>query len=273
MMKFQSTLPARGATLSCLLVKLELIISIHAPREGSDPAKAAYFHATIYFNPRSPRGERLKRQQKKELGRYFNPRSPRGERPGVECKTSRDVYIFQSTLPARGATYARGGTRCLNAISIHAPREGSDGGTRCLDAERLVHFNPRSPRGERQYGKGVRVEAKEFQSTLPARGATDDAVACAPAVRRISIHAPREGSDIDRVDIERRVSVFQSTLPARGATAGASGLGGLWPISIHAPREGSDEGGTAYDLRANEFQSTLPARGATTAFLAAASPG
>ena len=58
-----------------------------------------------------------------------------------------------------------------NAISIHAPREGSDAVDVVLSGVDNLHFYPRSPRGER-----------------PA--------ALAPAGRYgISIHAPREGSD------------------------------------------------------------------------------
>ena len=62
--------------------------------------------------------------------------------------------IFQSTLPARGATYKRTDVDPATKISIHAPREGSD-----------------SEIYARQDGEGV------FQSTLPARGATVKRVA------------------------------------------------------------------------------------------------
>ena len=56
-------------------------------------------------------------------------------------------------------------------------------------------FNPRSPQGERRRAVKNNTFIREFQSTLPARGAT------------IPPH-PR-----------RRQKGFQSTLPARGATA------------------------------------------------------
>ena len=57
----------------------------------------------------------------------------------------------------------------------------------------------------------------EFQSTLPARGATSsDKIA---ALRRtISIHAPRTGSDAFDFRKYQNGWIFQSTLPARGAT-------------------------------------------------------
>ena len=102
---------------------------------------------------------------------------------------------------------------------------------------------------------------------------------------KISIHAPRAGSD-DR--LKRRLGadrLFQSTLPVRGATCladefdmsvqfqstlpvrGATGewisndLGGY--ISIHAPRAGSDVLDYYPLVDENGFQSTLPVRGAT----------
>ena len=57
--KFQSTLPARGAT--------RLIVFLSS--------------FTSDFNPRSPRGERPAGKTVHNLLLYFNPRSPRGERP------------------------------------------------------------------------------------------------------------------------------------------------------------------------------------------------
>ena len=55
-----------------------------------------------------------------------------------------------------------------------------------------------------------------FQSTLPARGATDSLADSSLQVA-ISIHAPRTGSD-DIFHPQRVGNAFQSTLPARGAT-------------------------------------------------------
>ncbi len=149
-----------------------------------------------------------------------------------------------------------------------------------------LYFNPRSPRGERHQTRGIRVRPHQFQSTLPARGATLVVLivmvidkyfnprsprgerhgkhGLAATGQAISIHAPREGSDLNDIYY---------------ITSGS--------ISIHAPREGSDE--YAFDNAKNktnfnprsprgerriyqlssaedksEFQSTLPARGATS---------
>ena len=51
---FQSTLPVRGATLPGYREKRQALISIHAPREGSDVGFATIKVFNSYFNPRSP---------------------------------------------------------------------------------------------------------------------------------------------------------------------------------------------------------------------------
>ena len=169
---------------------------------------------SCYFNPRSPHGERLRRVRLPCAGRaYFNPRSPHGERHGV-LGYSPIAFEFQSTLPARGAT---GGIQHFVpaiAISIHAPRTGSDGRAGAYGAD-AAYFNPRSPHGERRLLSYTHRKVT-FQSTLPARGATRCTF---PESRSpgISIHAPRTGSD---------PAASQSRQPPA--------------ISTHAPRTGSD---------------------------------
>ena len=105
---------------------IAVAISIHAPRTGSDALRWIPCPATAYFNPRSPHGER----RDKLADRSHS-------------------IVFQSTLPARGATpcaaFVLGGV----AISIHAPRTGSDG-TASSSPGSNTYFNPRSPHGERQ---------------------------------------------------------------------------------------------------------------------------
>ena len=56
--KFQSTRPARGATKARAQRWNRLVISIHAPRTGSDPSSATAAASACDFNPRSPHGER-----------------------------------------------------------------------------------------------------------------------------------------------------------------------------------------------------------------------
>ena len=168
---FQSTPPARGATVLAAIVHAMERISIHAPREGGDCLRPSRGRRRTYFNPRPPRGGRRTAEHRREAYRtisihapreggdrswwrtacwalYFNPRPPRGGRL-TQVADMDFFFLFQSTPPARGATYLLDGTTYSVVISIHAPREG----------------------GDRQ------------QRRSAVRGGT------------ISIHAPREGGD------------------------------------------------------------------------------
>ena len=101
---FLSTLPARGATLIFFSVNvLGSVISIHAPREGSD---------------------RIERQT--ELYWGISIHAPREGSDDIYDGDTVYVYLFLSTLPARGATPGSVFRPCWQPISIHAPREGSD---------------------------------------------------------------------------------------------------------------------------------------------------
>ena len=79
-------------------------------------------------------------------------------------------------------------------ISIHAPREGSDGGDNrdVFDLQAISIHAPRE--GSDQDVDELADRIVQFLSTLPARGATCVGVRCGGQVA-ISIHAPREGSD------------------------------------------------------------------------------
>ena len=169
----------------------------------------------------------------------FNPRTPRGVRQS-----------FCSVL------------RPKKPISIHAPREGCDNRLLtdiCKDGD----FNPRTPRGVRHWTAWDGPPEEGFQSTHPARGATNEFPERLRRLR-ISIHAPREGCDkgtsgtnrwiadfnprtprgvrpVAEVYVSGQFNKFQSTHPARGAT-GWGHYGESWGI---------------------KFQSTHPARGAT----------
>ena len=196
----------------------------------------------------------------------FNPHSPRGERPSsVFCL--RPALLFQSTLPARGATARRRHGGPEKQISIHTPREGSDALGRKYNSV-IRHFNPHSPRGERP-AEDKRVEAgfdfnphsprgerppqcwdiillQRFQSTLPARGATSQA-GSGELPEGISIHTPREGSDPDE-KTDRNLKYISIHTPREGSDFCSSAYPRPSPISIHTPREGSDRRGLEVDL-------------------------
>ena len=80
-----------------------------------------------------------------------------------------------------------------------------------------VHFNPRPPQGERPINQIVVLFAS-----------------------RISIHAPRKGSDAYWIVRVKPFIVFQSTPPRKGSDLIFDLRPALCDISIHAPRKGSD---------------------------------
>ena len=81
--------------------------------------------------------------------------------------------------------------------------------------------------------------AYQFQSTLPARGATPLSD-CAAALADISIHTPREGSD--RIAAIKVCGFHEISIhtPREGSDLAGALKILLLIISIHTPREGSD---------------------------------
>ena len=213
---FQSTLPGWGATQIALEVAAVAVISIHAPRMGSDCVKSATQTTKRLFQSTLPgwgATRSLSRSSCRTL--HFNPRSPDGERPirGTVCLSTAG---FQSTLPGWGATPIYDENHRAELFQSTLPGWGATGCPACIGV--CLYFNPRSPDGERL--------SKSFAP---------------PNVSRISIHAPRMGSDplhIDIIAFDARL--FQSTLPGWGATLLLSPNKACHVISIHAPRMGSD---------------------------------
>ena len=213
---FQSTLPARGATLSGSDGAPSPKISIHAPRTGSDPCPPYPDNQQWQISIHAPRtGSDVICYTTKPVETHFNPRSPHGER--LNCFRYRPcIDTFQSTLPARGATDAcfacahsirisihapRTGSDAVrvghllrrDAISIHAPRTGSDAQVQHSPFD-AADFNPRSPHGERQLHLLPPSAAVNFNPRSP-HGERRVSPFASPLLHRISIHAPRTGSD------------------------------------------------------------------------------
>ena len=179
--QFQSTLPARGATdgqsghLAGLPISIHAprtgsdggslgitiaggSISIHAPRKGSDSDLDHWEVSCRYFNPRSPQGERRCICDGGKLPGDFNPRSPQGERrPGGLPDALPDV--FQSTLPARGATRPGGESEDIHPDFNPRSPQGERRQTVSNRSGASSHFNPRSPQGERLWRRCTPVPA------------------------------------------------------------------------------------------------------------------
>jgi len=239
----------------------------------------------MHFNPRSPCGERrgargyggragrisihaprvgsdlIFYQSSRRLVYYFNPRSPCRERQRIQSLPAAQV-TFQSTLPVWGATYAKKGFGYIEYdISIHAPCVWSD-----------------------DFKTGLNTSADTFQSTFPAWGATRGRYD-ASVGGRISIHAPRVGSDCPPGPTRQPRQYFNPRSPCGERRLPGSCITRVEVISIHAPRVGSDlyltviirmwryfnpRSPRGERLRFHEcvtsrarFQSTLPAWGAT----------
>ena len=122
-------------------------------------------------------------------------------------------------------------------ISIHAPREGSDGIPGLPDKIML-----------------------EFQSTLPVRGATEADGAFLRDIL-ISIHAPREGSDALQRSRLCGQLVISIHAPREGSDRALAAKKLGMEISIHAPREGSDQARIAFILGAIHISIHAPREG------------
>ena len=189
-------------------------ISIHAPRTGSDTSHKFLFvqHPISIHAPRT--GSDLYAIGKLRL-----------------C-------IISIHAPRTGSDYAAAQGYTVVHISIHAPRTGSDF---CKSCRLIINndFNPRSPHGERRSGVYATRYSIQFQSTLPARGATERFRRVLQAMS-ISIHAPRTGSDTKGTIQARLNTIISIHAPRTGSDKASinSRLSDL--ISIHAPRTGSD---------------------------------
>ena len=146
--------------------------------------------------------------------------------------------IFQSTPPARGATGLGGILRFVHRISIHAPREGGD-----AVPPSVVN--------------GVLV----FQSTPPARGATPEVLVRSMREADFNPRPPRGGRLLASVAILRRADF--NPRPPRGGRQLRQYLR-LWCMHFNPrpPRGGRRFGNRKPDNQP-PFQSTPPARGAT----------
>ena len=168
--------------------------------------------------------------------------------------------VFQSTLPAGGATKHTALQQSRLPISIHAPRRGSDyiflmntGQTknfnpRSPQGERrwkmkrftlIIDFNPRSPQGERlTLQPPLHILSSTFQSTLPAGGATETWNRVESFCKDFNPRSP-QGERQTRALPQSQKQDFNPRSP-QGERRIASWLHFAQPISIHAPRRGSD---------------------------------
>ena len=210
------------------------VISIHAPRVGSDRSDQLAAGPGRDFNPRSPCGERLSKLADPDSYGAISIHAPR---------VGSDRHLLRGP----------GGLD----ISIHAPRVGSDPLSSGPVAS-LNDFNPRSPCGERPAPLPLPRSPPGFQSTLPVWGATTAAWGSVPTASVFQSTLPVWGATALVAAQHRVVDLFQSTLPVWGATRHLGrGVAGR-RISIHAPRVGSDKIWWASRTRRRHFNPRSP---------------
>ena len=133
-------------------------ISIHAPREGSDPTwcQTAPVKISGFLSTLPARGATRRFRPGRRDASNFYPRSPRGERQayGYQAQAKYKISIH---APREGSDASHDSAdQAGSMISIHAPREGSDAAS--LSALRMrLNFYPRSPRGERLCGLSTTI--------------------------------------------------------------------------------------------------------------------
>ena len=173
--------------------------------------------------------------------------------------------------------------QAVRAISIHAPRTGSDpqGARHRLPRHISIH----APRTGSDRLRLPRHAPGDISIHAPRTG-SDIILATVTFSRyEISIHAPRTGSDINVLDPAKHKATISIHAPRTGSDSHPPHLHRRHRISIHAPRTGSDTVIAARRRRTGHFnprsphgerpleqvgdvvgvtfQSTLPARGAT----------
>ena len=146
---------------------------------------------------------------------------------------TRTLILFQSTLPARGATVRRQPLRRVLRISIHAPRTGSDDNEDLRTPHSKISIH--APRTGSD-GKKMSINDVDVISIHAPRTGSDWLQICSPPLDAISIHAPRTGSDI----ADRILSNMRQI------------------ISIHAPRTGSDTSTSADTSDTTDFNPRSP---------------
>ena len=170
------------------------MISIHAPRGGSDNGNYGRRGKGGDFNPRSPWGERRRFRRKQRCRICISIHAPRGGSDEVLGMIAAAYGGFQSTLPVGGATLF------LRPIWYD-----------------MGNFNPRSPWGERHAAPINHNTVIRFQSTLPVGGATFCNMAGKTCTDNFNPRSPWGERPISVAMKTFRTS-FQSTLPVGGAT-------------------------------------------------------
>ncbi len=138
----------KGATVSTFATATVIMVSIHAPNEGSDFVLLVDHSA----------------------GRFQSTLPMKGA-TSYSRSQAYEQAMFQSTLPMKGATHDTWLGRTGGEVSIHAPNEGSD--YFCFQRLDQILVSIHAPNeGSDFIVNGANAQHFKFQSTLPMKGAT-----------------------------------------------------------------------------------------------------
>ena len=212
---------------------------------------------------------------------YFNPLSPRGERL-ISSSSFWTRFTFQSTLPAWGETTGGGNRGDPDPISIHSPRVGRDNAGQITQSyytgfqstlpawgetfpfrRRLdtpPNFNPLSPRGERLRQRAARPERWYFNPLSPRgeRRKNSGAANRCPDFNPLSPRGerlPKAAASYHDGNFNPLSPRGERQRPVRGGLQGPD----FNPLSPRGERLSS----TVIYYHNRRFQSTLPAWGET----------
>ncbi len=168
-------------------------VSIHGLRGEPDDITAKYLTFTVTFQSTGSAGSPTRFDYSIGGEGGFNPRAPRGARlrvlvfavafPRVSihglrgepdcqfCPAQTGIYSFQSTGSAGSPTIFNRHSQTTIAVSIHGLR-GEPDKIGCSRSRSNTRFNPRAPRGARLCKMGRKSANWEFQSTGSAGSPT-----------------------------------------------------------------------------------------------------
>ena len=236
---FQPTLPARGATILCLQVEQNNLFQPTLPARGATASARTGDRFAPHFNPRSPHGERrLMKIVKMNPAAAFQPTLPARGATSPHCP-NRIGSPISTHAPRTGSDSQGQAPRGNLAISTHAPRTGSDddgkptwqpfaqfqptlparGATvsaSCTVTCRL-HFNPRSPHGERRWRGRDEMVVENFNPRSPHGERRQCGNHHGNHQRDFNPRSPHGERQLSSA-LSSDTFSFQPTLPARGAT-------------------------------------------------------
>ena len=191
---FQSTLPVGGATSVNGKSDKITLISIHAPRGGSDFSTLVVPFSIDGFQSTLPVGGATNDGYIEQTAFEFQSTLPVG---GATTYGIADTFtaLFQSTLPVGGATLNKVSFPCIIFQFQSTLPVGGATLQRNICGVGHQNFNPRSPWGERPTGlTALRMHQPDFNPRSPW-GERRQGKRRQDVEHRISIHAPRGGSD------------------------------------------------------------------------------